>query len=114
MPKSTLVRVLDEGTNMLFLVVKFEQDDAELLSAKGWAYSPELSIIAAIGPTIQASMSIFEHPVYDIKERSKVLDVNHTTVSLAEIIKDTPFDEISEIIDVTDHIPIGWPTRSKD
>lgn len=109
MPKSTLVRVKDEGTDMVFLVVKFVRDDAEILNSKGWSYSPELCVIAAIGPEIRASMSIFDYPLYDIEERSGTLGANHTTVSLAEVLRDIPFDEISDLIDVTNHIPDGWP-----
>lgn len=112
MTLSTLVTVLDKGTKMLFMITKFEASDDEILKSRGWLLSEELTIITEIGnkasSTIlsegvaKSSMSKFDFPVYDIKERSDKLGYSHTTDALARVVKNMNFDEIPDVIDVSD------------
>jgi len=109
MVESKLVIVLDEGTNMLFLVTKFEESDTEMLASKGWEFSPELTIITSIGPEARSSMSVFDYPRYDIERRTGKLSYNHTTHGLAEVVKDMDFESIPDVIDV-ENMMLKQPT----
>lgn len=102
MTKSKLIRVLDEGTDMVFMVSKFEASDIELLGLKGWKLSPELTMITNIGPAVACSLSTFKFPHHDIRERSEKLRYSHTTHGLAKVVKDLDFDDIPDTIDVED------------
>ena len=111
MVKSKFVRVLDDGTDMVFIITKFEPSDADFLASKGWQYSPELTMITSIGNqasssitkgSVKSSISKFAYPPYDIEERSGKLGSNHTTHGLATVVRDMTFDEIPDKIDVTD------------
>lgn len=102
MPESKLVIVLDEGTNMLFMVTKFKKSDVKLLRTKGWEFSPDLTLITDVGLKARSAMSVFNHPKYDVPERTGILDYNHTTHGLAEVVKGMNFESIPDVIDVTD------------
>ena len=110
MVESKFVRVLDEGTDMVFIITKFEPSDAEFLALKGWEYSPELTMITNIGNQasssitkgrISSSISEFRYPPYDIEERSGKLGSNHTTHGLATVVREMNFDEIPNKINLT-------------
>lgn len=101
MVKSKLVRVLDKGTEMVFMVTKFEPSDIELLNLKGWEYSPDLTVITDIGISARSSISAFKLPQFDIEDRSDKLRYNHTTHGLASKVKSMYFDEIPDEINLT-------------
>ncbi len=100
--QSKLVRILDEGTDTVFAVSKFEESDRELLEKTGWGLSPELTMIIRIGPDVASSMATFHVPQYDIEERSAKLGYNHTTHGLVAMVKEIDFDKIPEVLDVRD------------
>lgn len=102
MVKSKFVRVLDEGTDMVFIITKFEPSDTEFLALKGWKYTPDLTIMTSIGNKVASSISKFNHPPYDIEERSENLGYSHTTHALAKVVRGMNFDEIPDMIDVED------------
>ena len=101
MPESKLVIVLDEGTNMLFLVTKFKKSDVKLLRSKGWEFSPKLTMITDIGLKARSAISVFDNPKYDVPNITGTLDYNHTSHGLAEVVKDIDFESIPDVIDVT-------------
>lgn len=101
MPESKLVVVLDEGTNMLFMVTKFKKSDIKLLRTKGWEFSPALTIITDVGLKARSAISVFDRPRYDVPERTGILDYNHTSHGLAEVVKAMDFESIPDVIDVT-------------
>ena len=101
MMKCKLARVYDEATEYLALVCKFDKDDEPLLERVGWADVEDLTFISIIGPKASAAISHFEYPPYDIKERSEKMDVNATTIKLAEYLKGRGFAQIPNVIDLT-------------
>lgn len=111
MVKSKFVNVLDKGTDMLFIITKFEPSDAESLASRGWQYSPELTMITNIGNQarssfvkgrVSSSISKFSYPPCDVEDRSGKLGSNHTTHGLAVVVREMDFDEIPDVIDVED------------
>ena len=101
MVKSKFVRVLDDGTDMVFIITKFEPSDAQFLDLKGWKYTPELTMITNIGNKASSSISKFSYPPYDIEERSGKLGSSHTTHGLATVVREMNFDEIPDKINLT-------------
>lgn len=100
MVDAKLVRVRDRGTDMVFMVAKFEEKDRELLEKTGWSISDKLSIIATLGDKLAGSISTFNHPTYDIVERSDTLSYNGTTEGVAVFVRDTKFEDIPDVIDL--------------
>lgn len=100
MVKSKLVRVLDEGTDMVFIVAKFEEEDRVLLFKAGWELNDNLCMIATVGNRFKGSMSTFGHPSYDIPERTGELDMNSTTIGVATVTRDMKFGDIPNTIDL--------------
>jgi len=93
--------VKDDGTDMVFMITKFELSDVELLALRGWKLSPELTMITNIGPKASSSISTFRHPQYDIEERSEKLGYSHTTKNLTKVVKDMHFGDIPDEINLT-------------
>ena len=100
MVESKLVRVLDEGTDMVFMVVKFEEEDRALLFKAGWELNDNLCAIVALGNEFRGAMSTFQHPPYDITERTGELGYNSTTTGVAMVVRDHDFESIPNTIDL--------------
>lgn len=101
MVKSKIVTVRDTGTRMEFLISKFEEKDKEKLSKTGWGLSPTLTLIVRLESSVEASMSHFVCPEFDIPERGN-LGVNHTTVELAKYVRSHNIEEMPDTIDLID------------
>ncbi len=96
--------VKDEGTDMVFMAVKFDsEEEANLLIRQGWIVTNRLTFLAIIGPRSAAAMSTFRHPPYDLEQRTMLMGKDHTTMAVAEIVRDLHIEEIPSLLDVTDH-----------
>ena len=94
---SKLVRVLDKGTDMVFMVTKFGPEDKELLARTGWQLSSNLAMITTIGPQVASSMSTFGYPEYDIPERTALMKFNKTTRGIARMAREK---DIPDLVDL--------------
>ena len=97
MATSKLVRVLDEGTDMVFMITKFDLEDKELLARTGWELTSNLAIITTIGPQVASSMSTFKYPEYDIPERTSIMRFNKTTKGVALVAREK---DIPDLVDL--------------
>lgn len=99
MTKSKLVRVLDDMTDMIFLVTKFDEGDKELLSQTGWDLDPKLTLLTVMGPKVHASMSTFSHPAYDLQDRGNIKP-NGTTTKFSKLAASLTIEELPEKVDL--------------
>ena len=106
MVKSKLIRVKDEGTDMVFLVTKFEHDDEYMLDCTGWGLSDELCVVTALGNEARSVIGTFKVPLYDIPERTGHLNYNHTTAGVVTAIAGMLFEDIPDVLDARDYE--GW------
>ena len=103
MVKSKLVKVKDEGTEMVFLVTKFEMEDIVYAGMAGWNLSDRLCVVTALGNEARSVIGTFKFPQYDIPERTGKLGFNHTTAGVVEAITGMKFEDIPATIDERDH-----------
>lgn len=106
MVKSKLIKVRDEGTEMVFLVTKFEYSDFELIHQTGWDLTNELCVVTALGNEARSVIGTFKVPSYDIPERTGRLNYNHTTAGIVTAIAGMLFENIPDVIDARDYE--GW------
>ena len=103
MVESKLVKVKDEGTEMVFLVTKFEMEDIVYAGLAGWNLSDRLCVVTALGDKARSVIGTFKFPQYDIHERTGKLGFNHTTAGVVEAIAGMKFEDIPATIDARDH-----------
>lgn len=106
--KAKLFRVLDEGTEMVFLAIKFDdyqEKEIKLLENRGWRVTDRLTVLVEVGTFAGAAISTFKYPPYDLDRRSAKIDQTRTARSVAEIVRDLPVDEIPDTLDVTKYHP---------
>ena len=103
MVKSKLIKVKDEGTEMVFLVSKFELGDIAYMGHIGWNLSNRLCVVTALGNEARSTMGTFKFPRYDIPERTGKLNFNHTTAGVVEAITGMKFEDIPVMIDAREH-----------
>ena len=89
------------GTEMFFLIGKFEESDREILSKAGWELSRELTLVVDLYSS-RAGLSEWSYPPYDLTNRSN-LGVNHTTLNLVNIVKRMDIDDIPDILNILDY-----------
>jgi hypothetical protein len=97
------VKVLDDATEMWFLVGKPDQGDQEMLESVGW--EPDVTLLVHIrsGGGVEACMSSFKGYIkYDLEEYGP-MEASGTTVKLAKIIRDMLFEDIPVALDVRDY-----------
>ena len=99
--KTKCVRVLDEGTDMRFIVMEPDTDEEhEVMSLNGWNIdTTKIIIYPASKPGIV--MGRFNCPSYDIDEYGTGIRNNHTTQCFLETIRGKHIEEIPETIDIT-------------
>ena len=93
------IHVLDDGTDVWYLVGKPDESDDEWMRATGWGGNITLIVHQVGGGFTQAAISHFSVPEIDLRERGNV-DINHTSVGLVEAVKDLGFDDLSELVDL--------------
>ena len=103
MVESKLIKVKDDGTEMVFLVTKFDIGDSGFIEHAGWDVSDRLCIVTALGNQARSAMGTFKFPQYDIPERTGKLGFNHTTAGVVEAIAGMKFEDIPMMIDARDH-----------
>lgn len=103
MVESKLVKVKDEGTEMVFLVSKFDMGDTGYIEACGWEVTNRLCVVTALGNEAKSVIGTFRYPQYDIPGRTGKLDFNHTTAGVVEAISCMNFDDIPATIDARNH-----------
>ena len=103
MVESKLVKVKDEGTEMVFLVTKFDLGDCAFLDRAGWEITDGLCVVTALGNEARSVIGTFKYPHYDIPERTGKLGFNHTTAGVVEAISEMIFEDIPMMIDARDH-----------
>jgi len=101
MPKSKLVRVLDDMTDMIILVTKFDEGDKELLLQTGWTLEPKLTLLTVMGPEVKAAISTFGHPSYDLKARGNIKP-SGTTMKFSKFAASLTIEEMPEKVDLQD------------
>jgi len=99
--KIKTVRILDSATEVWYLIGKPDSSDYELMESTGWGVQPvTLLINLKRGGGVEGCMATFRGSIpYDLQEYGP-LDVNGTTIKLAEIVRDMPFEDIPEVLDV--------------
>lgn len=103
MVESKLIKVKDEGTEMVFLVTKFDVGDTGYIEKCGWEITDRLCVVTALGNEARSVIGTFKYPQYDIPERTGKLHFNHTTAGIVEAITEMNFDDIPAMIDVRNH-----------
>ena len=97
------VKVLDDATEMWFLVGKPDLLDQGMLESVGWEPSVTLLVHIRSGGGAEACMSTFKgHIEYDLQEYGP-LEVSGTTVKLAKITRDMLFEDIPMVLDVRNY-----------
>ena len=106
--KMKMVRVLDDSTDVYYLIGKPELADKPGLDWTGWEMkwkqwdkitSPTL-IVKPRSNTTTCAMSHFDVPQIDLVERGNI-EVDHTSVALTLVVRDLCFEEIPDTIDVS-------------
>lgn len=98
--KVKTVKVLDDATEMWFLVGKPDSEDQEMLESIGWELDVTLLVHLKGGGGVEGCMSPFDGLIeYDLQEYGP-LEVSGTTVKLAKITRDMLFEDIPTVLDV--------------
>jgi hypothetical protein len=99
--KTKCVRVLDEGTDMRFLVMEPDNpEDYDALEWGGWNVETTRIVVCPVSrPGV--IMGKFSHPPYDIDEHGSGIINNHTSQKFLEAIRGVLFYDIPDKIDVT-------------
>ena len=102
--KLKTVRVLDEATEIFYLIGRPESSDHEMMESLGWGNQPvTLLVNLKRGGGVEGCMATFRGSIpYDLQEYGP-LDVNGTTIKLAEIVHDMPYEDIPETLDVREY-----------
>ena len=103
MVESKLIKVKDDGTEMVFLVTKFDIGDSGYLNNSGWDVTDRLCVVTALWNQARSVIGTFKFHQYDIPERTGKLDFNHTTAGVVEAIAGMKFEDIPATIDARDH-----------
>ena len=97
------VKVLDDATEMWFLVGKPDLLDQEMLESVGWESDVTLLVHLRCGGGVEACMSTFNGFIeYDLQEYGP-LKVSGTTIKLAEITHNMLFEDIPTVMDVRNY-----------
>lgn len=99
--KTKIIKVLDDATEMWFMIGKPEASDSKMLEETGWGSQPvTLLVNFRRAGGVEGCMSTFEGYIpYDLKVRGP-LSVSGTTTKLARIIRYLPLEEIPDVLDV--------------
>lgn len=97
------VHVLDDMTDVWFLVGKMSGEDKEWMSWAGWGgidiYRSPTLILKPRADQTDAVISHFNCPHIDLQEKG--IDVDHTVVSLVMAVRGASFEEILGEYDFT-------------
>jgi len=107
--KAKFVRVLDEATDVFYIVGKFETDDYPGLHWVGWGTKVSPSSIKDFSsPTLivkcrangdQCAISHFDCPEVDLPDRGEI-QLDHTIVRFAKAVRNIDFKDIPDKIDL--------------
>ena len=92
------VHVLDDATEVWFLVGKTTPEDKEWMQWSGWGGQPTL-IVKMRNEMTQAVLSHFSCPEIDLQEKG--IDLDHTVLSLVLAVRNIPFEKIPDEYDFT-------------
>lgn len=101
--RGKLVKVLDRGTEIYMLVIRFDEPEFKALRKLGWGVSteyPTLLVHLHGGGPVGAAMSNFDYPPSDLVKQSVKMAVNNTTIKFSKWIRQIPMDEIPATLDV--------------
>ena len=94
------IHVLDDGTDVWFLVGKFDESDAEWARWAGWGFNdvrPTL-ILKPRASMTSAAISDWDCPPVDIEEKLGSLD--GTVLGLVNAVKGLSFEALPELVDL--------------
>lgn len=97
--RTKYVNVKDEGRSLHFLVAEFDEGDKWLIKT-GW--EKDVLLIVQIDIQASACISHFNHPPYDLRERSRQMIVTGTHLAFAQYLKTIRFNEIPKTVDVSE------------
>ena len=99
--KTKVIKVLDEMTEVFYLVGKPEPSDREMLERTGWGDQAVTLLVKILGGGgCEACLSTFKGYVpYDL-ENNGTITVDGTSIRLATIVRDISYKDIPETLDV--------------
>lgn len=95
------VKVLDDATEVWYLIGRPEASDREMLERTGWDDQPVNLLVKILGGGgCESCISTFKGYIpYDIEEYGTI-SLDSTAIKLATIVRDLPFEEIPTVLDV--------------
>jgi len=102
--KIKAVHVLDDATDVWFLVGKTSEEDKEWMNWSGWDGSPTI-ILKPRASMTDAVISHFGCPEIDLMEKG--IEPDHTVMSLVIAVRHIPFENIADEYDFTG-VKLRW------
>jgi hypothetical protein len=94
------IHVLDDATDVYYLVGKPDENDEAWMRWAGWGMGITLIVRPIGGGGAQAAISSFGGNMeYDLTDKGPV-DVNSTSLGLVEAVRDLDFDDLPELVDL--------------
>ena len=93
------IRVLDDMTDVWYLVGKPDESDKAWMKWAGWGPSVTLVVRPIGGGGAQAAISSFGYAEGDLNEYDPI-DISSTSVGLVEAVKGLCFEDLPELVDL--------------